>query len=117
MAAMQDYLKNKILVTDGANYHVGLLKGAAATNEVTGDTYARQPVKFVESGGSYKNNAIISFPKAGAEWGTITHIAIFDKKDKDGSNALFIGAANGTPTITTGTEFSIPLNQLVVTIN
>ena len=116
MAAMTDYLKTKILTTDFPTMHVGLLKSDVETNEVTGGGYVRKPVKLTkDTDNSYKNNAIITFPEATAEWGQITHIAIFDQEST--GKALFIGAANGTPTITKGTEFSIPLKQLIVTIN
>lgn len=47
--------------------------------EVASNGYARQKVNFVERSDQYwVNDADIYFPQAEENWGTITHIALFD---------------------------------------
>ncbi len=48
-------------------------------SEVAGNGYARQAIQFnAEGGGQCANTSLISFPKATANWGTITHYGIRD---------------------------------------
>lgn len=52
---------------------------AGTFTEVTGGSYARQPVTFgapVDGVGS--NSAAVTFPAPTAAWGTVTHFALFD---------------------------------------
>jgi len=52
--------------------------GAAGT-EVSGGSYARQPIDFyAASGGTTSNNGDVTFPQATASWGTVSHFGIFD---------------------------------------
>jgi hypothetical protein len=54
--------------------------GDAGVSEVTGGSYARQPVTFVSAGNNptvASNNATIQFPVATALWGTISHFGIW----------------------------------------
>lgn len=91
MAKFSDYLENKLLdhVLKNTTYNsptttfVGLFLSDPGDDnsgaEVTGTGYARQVLTVnAASGGSTTNDADINFPQAGSNWGTITHIGIFD---------------------------------------
>ncbi len=48
-------------------------------SEVTGGSYARQLLSFaVASGGTMSTNANVTFPRATANWGTVTHVGVAD---------------------------------------
>ena len=69
--------------------------GNTGSNEITGNGYARQgPVAFTNAGANptvASNSAIVSYPPATANWGTITHYGLWDALtagDYRGSGAL-----------------------------
>lgn len=85
------YLKNKILdhvyrnvsYTPPAAVYMGLFTAAPSDagggTEVSGGGYARQAITFgAASSGVIANTAAIDFSASGANFGTITHIGIFD---------------------------------------
>ena len=113
MSAASDYLENKLLdhslattaFTAPANVYVGLHTGSpldddSGANEISGGSYARQTAAFASAtGGSASTNATITFPAATANWGTITHISIYDASTV--GNLLFHGAVTTSKTINT----------------
>jgi hypothetical protein len=64
-----------------AAVYVGLHTGQPTSgNEIVGNAYARQAYVYALSGGDptvANNSAIIQFPTATADWGTITHAGIW----------------------------------------
>ena len=112
MAAASDYVENlslKWLLTANAAtrptaWYVALY--TSATNdttggtEVTGGSYARQAVSFTVTNDVAANTANVLFPTATANWGTITHVAIYDAATA--GNRLFHGAASSSKLIETG---------------
>jgi hypothetical protein len=65
---------------------------ASGGTEVTGGAYARKAVTFTRSGTAptqAANNANIEFDTATANWGTISHAAVFDAST--GGNMLAYG--------------------------
>ena len=142
MTAASNYLENKVLdhvlKYSSAPYvapttlYVALFintSGNAATNleagtltdevVVTSPTtlYARQPITFATaSSGSSATNATVTFPTAGAAFGTITHVAVVDSATRGAGNVLFWGAVTTTKTIDTGDTFSISSGNLTVSL-
>jgi hypothetical protein len=141
MSAASNYLENKVLdhvlkystapFTAPSTLYVALFKntsGNAATNleagtltdEIAtagGTLYARQTITFATaSSGSSATNATVTFPTAGANWGTITHVAIMDGGTAGAGNVLFWGAVTTTKTIDTGDTFSISSGNLTVSL-
>lgn len=123
MAALTDYAENRIIdwllrgqtFTPPATVHVGLLTAAptdsSAGTEVSGGGYARVAVASslanwagtqssgsttASSGtsGTTSNNNAITFPAPTANWGSVTHFAVYDAASA--GNMLFF-AALGTP--------------------
>ena len=141
MSAASNYLENKVLdhvlkystapFTGPTTLYVALFNntsGVTATNleagtltdetVTTGGTlYARQTITFASaSSGTSANNATITFPTAGANWGTITHVAIMDGATRGAGNVLFYGAVTTSKTIDTGDTFSISSGNLTVSL-
>ena len=128
MGALTDYLENKLLdhvlrnvaYTPPATVYVGLFTAAPGETgggtEVSGGGYARQAVSFsAAANGQTSNSADITFPVATANWGTITHIALFDAATA--GNMLWYGALSASKTIQTGDQFIIKAGNLTCSLD
>lgn len=128
MGALSDYLENKLLdhvlrnvaYTSPTTIYVALFTSAPSDagggTEVSGGGYARQAVTFsAASGGATSNSADVTFPTATANWGTITHIGLFDAST--GGNLLLWGALTTSKTISTGDVLKIPAGDLDITLD
>lgn len=128
MSAASDYLELKLLdhalgttaYTKPSNVYVGLFTSdptdAGTGTEVSGNGYARKEATFAAaSGGSASTNATITFDAAdGGNWGTITHIGIFDASTS--GNLLFHGAVTTSKTIEDGDTFQISSGNLTISL-
>lgn len=123
MAGKSDYLENKLIdflfrgqtLTPPASLYVALLTAAPSDagggTEVTGGSYARVAVTSslanwagtqsagsttasTGTGGQTSNNGAITFPAPTANWGSVTHFAIYDAST---SGNLWYWAALTTP--------------------
>ena len=89
--------------------------------EPSGGSYARVSVANdgtkwgVASGGQKANLAVITFPTATADWGTVTHYGLFDAAS--GGNLLAYGTLNVARTVLTSDEFRFLAAALVVAID
>ena len=123
-----NFLETEILdhVFAGAAYsapgtlYIGLFTAvsdgeAGSVTEVSGDTYARQAMAFTTSGDTTSNNAAVEFPTAGASWGTITHVGIFDASTS--GNLMVYATLTTSKTITTGDAFRVPSGDFDITLN
>ena len=105
--AFLDHLVGKTAYTMPTAY-VGLFTTAPTDAgggvEVSGGSYVRQSTIGddwnASSGGSISNVNDITFPEATADWGTVTHFALFDASS--GGNMLAWGALTTSKTIETG---------------
>lgn len=81
MSDATPFLEGAIRDIITASPYVGLHTGdPSGANEVTGGSYARVSVSFNSSGSEptvLTNSAIVEFPVAMADWGVITHIAVY----------------------------------------
>ena len=129
MAAMTDYLENKLIdhifrgqsFAAPATLHVALLTAAPSDTgggtEVAGGSYARVAVPgslanwagtqaaastVASSGntGTTSNNVAVTFPAPTANWGVVTHFAIYDAASA--GNMLIWGALSTSKTINNG---------------
>jgi len=128
MAEFTDFLENKIIdhllrnqaYTPPATVYVALFTTATTDagggTEVTGGSYARQAVTLTAaSGGASSNNADITFPQATADWGTVTHCALYDAVS--GGNMLMHTALDAPKTVNNGDTFKFNQNELDVTVD
>jgi hypothetical protein len=143
MAAMSDYLENKLVdhifrgqsFSAPANVYVALLTAAPSDSgggtEVTGGNYARVTVaaslaNFAGTqsagsttassgtGGQTSNNGAVTFPAPNANWGVVTHFGIYDASTS--GNLLFHGALGTSKTINNGDAApSFAIGALTVT--
>ena len=83
--------------------------------EVSGGAYARQSVTFTVSGNTASNSAAIEYPTATANYGTVTHIGVFDASS--GGNLLAHAALTTSKSIETGDVFRVPSGDLDITLD
>lgn len=129
MAALSNYLENNIIdyilrgqtFTPPSTLYVGLFTAAPSDTgggtEVAGGSYARVSIASsmvnwagtqgagtttASSGtsGTTSNNIVISFPTPTANWGTITHVALFDASTS--GNMIIYGALSTSKTVNNG---------------
>lgn len=125
-----DYLENKILdlifggqaLTPPTNLYFGLFtvapSDAGGGTEVTGGSYARVSIANnltnfpAASGGSKQNAAAVTWPTAGASWGTVVAVGVFDAPT--GGNLLYWTTITNK-IVDSGDTISIPTSGLTVT--
>jgi hypothetical protein len=127
MAAMSNYLENALInatlrnttYTSPSTVYVGLFltdpTDAGTGTEVSGGSYARKAMTFgAPSNGASLNSAAVEFAQATANWGTITHFAIFDALTS--GNMLYHGALTASKAIETGDVFKFATSSVSVTL-
>src|SRR5262249_53942550 len=141
MSALSDYLSDQILnsVFRGAGYsfpattYIALCtttpiksdtgttisNGTGTGVEVSGGSYARVAVTSNTSNWTVagtndlvSDNAVITFPTATANWGTVVGIAICDAATN--GNILFFGNLSVSQTINNGNVASFPVSNLSI---
>lgn len=128
MTAMTNYLEDNLLnhslrnvaFTSPASVHAALFTAAPGEGgggtEVSGGSYARQAVTFgAPSANTTSNSADVTYPTATADWGTVTHVAIFDAAS--GGNMLFYGTLSQSKVVNTGDTFRFLSGNLSVSMN
>tara|TARA_Y100000389_G_scaffold11753_1_gene10743 strand:+ start:1129 stop:1512 length:384 start_codon:yes stop_codon:yes gene_type:complete len=88
---------------------------AGSVTEVTGGGYARQSVAFTTSGNTTSNNAAVEYPTATANYGTVTHVGVYDASTS--GNLMAYAALSSNKTIETGDVFRVPSGDLDITLN
>lgn len=131
MSSFTDYTENLVLTwlftgssaTRPTAWYVGLFTAAPSDTgggtEVTGNTYARVATGTMSISGTSPTNctnaAAIEFAAAsGGNWGTITHVAIFDASTS--GNMLGWAALTTSRTINDGDILRIPAGDLDITL-
>ncbi len=80
-----------------------------------GSLYARVAVDFnAMSGGATNPTADVVFPTAGASWGTVSHIALWDNAAAGAGNMLMHAPLTAAQAIGTGQILRIPAADLDV---
>ena len=124
---MSNYLENALInatlrntsYTTPTTVYVGLFltdpTDARTGTEVSGGSYARKAMTFgAPSNGASLNSAVVEFAQATANWGTITHFAIFDALTS--GNMLYHGALTASKAIETGDVFKFATSSVSVTL-
>jgi hypothetical protein len=128
MAEFTDFMENKIIdhmlrnqsYTPPSTVYVALFTSAPSDagggTEVSGGSYARQAVTLsAASGGASENSAVITFPTATADWGTVTHLALMDAAT--GGNMLMHTPLDASKTVNNGDTFKINAGDLDITVD
>ena len=125
--SFSNYLETKVLdhvfgataYTAPATLYVGLYTAtpndAGGGTEVSGTGYARQSAAFTTSGDTTSNPAAIEFPTAGSNWGTVTHVGVFDASTS--GNLLAYGALSTSKLVESGDVFRIPAGDLDISLD
>ena len=83
--------------------------------EVSGGGYARQSVAFTISGNTASNTAAVEYPTATANYGTVTHVGIYDASSS--GNLIAYAALTSSKSIETGDVFRVPTGDLDITLD
>jgi hypothetical protein len=87
----------------------------ASGAEVSGGGYARQAGSLSVSGNTATTTAAIEYATATADYGTVTHVGIWDASTS--GNMLAYAALTASKTISTGDVFRIPTGDLDITLD
>lgn len=128
--SFSNYLENKALdhifggnaYTAPATHYLALLTAvsdgeAGTVTEVStsGTAYARETVAFTVTDNTASNTSAIEYATATANFGTITHVGVYDAST--GGNLLAYAALTSSKTIETGDVFRIPAGDFDITLN
>lgn len=135
MTALTNYTENNIInhifrsgsFTKPSALYVGLITSlsdgeAGSITEVSGGSYARVARAPLDANwnastttGTTANTATLQFPTATADWGTCTHLGIWDAAT--GGNLLIYSPLVAARTITTGTTPSFGAGALTFQVD
>jgi len=89
--------------------------GSGTEVSTSGTAYARQTVTFTVSGNTATTDAAVEFPTATANFGTVSHVAVWDASTA--GNMLAYAALTTSKTIETGDVLRIPTGDLDITLD
>lgn len=126
MASMSNWLENAVLdqVLRGVAYpgsstiYAALFLTPTTDSgggvEVSGGGYARVQVTTfgAPSSGVISNTSNVQFPAATANWGLVTHFALYDAST--GGNLLYHGPLTASKTVNAGDTFVLPPGNITV---
>lgn len=133
MSAASNYLENLIMnnllgqaaMTAIPNLYVALFTAgptdAGGGTEVSGTGYARVNLTNnttnwpTTTTGAKSNGTVINFPAAGASWGTVTHIGIYDASSS--GNLIVFAALDTAKAVASGDTPSFPIGSLNFTLD
>jgi len=129
MSALSDYAEKLVLdwlMTTGSAtrptaWFVALYTAAPSDSgggtEVSGSGYSRKSVTFNAAstpGGTTSNSNIVSWTAAGGNYGTVTHVGIFDAST--GGNLLWQGGLSTSKTVNDGDTIQFSAGNLTLTL-
>jgi hypothetical protein len=104
--------------TRPTEWYLGLFTSApgeaAGGTELSGDAYARKAIAFTAAGNLATNSGNVEFDAATGDWGTVTHVAVFDAATS--GNMIAYAALGTSKAIGTGDIFRIPTGDFDLTL-
>ena len=104
--------------TRPTEWYLGLFTSApgeaAGGTELSGDAYARKAIAFTATGNLATNSGNVEFDAATGDWGTVTHVAVFDAATS--GNMIAYAALGTSKAIGTGDIFRIPTGDFDLTL-
>jgi len=88
--------------------------------EVSGGSYARVATKTkwaTPSAGSVATNAVLTFPTATADWGTVTGFALRTESSGTAGSMLCWGALTASKVVSNGDTASVASGALTITLD
>lgn len=89
--------------------------GSGTEVSTVGTAYARETVAFTVSGNTATTSAAVEYSTATANFGTVTHVAVWDASTA--GNMLAYAALTSSKTIETGDVFRVPAGDLDITLD
>ena len=89
--------------------------GSGTEVSTSGTAYARQSVAFTISGNTASNTAAVEYPTATANYGTVSHVGIYDASSA--GNLIAYAALTSSKAIETGDVFRVPTGDLDITLD
>ena len=89
--------------------------GSGTEVSTSGTAYARTAVTFTTSGNTTSNTSAVEFATATANFGTVSHVAVWDASTS--GNMLAYAALTSSKTIETGDVFRVPAGDLDITLD
>ena len=89
--------------------------GSGTEVSTSGTAYARETVAFTVSGNTATTSAAVEYSTATANFGTVTHVAVWDASTA--GNMLAYAALTSSKTIETGDVFRVPAGDLDITLD
>jgi hypothetical protein len=89
--------------------------GSGTEVSTSGTAYARQSVAFTVSGNTATSSSAVDFPTATANFGTVTHVGVYDASTA--GNLMAYAALTSSKTIETGDVFRVPAGDLDITLD
>ena len=89
--------------------------GSGTEVSTSGTAYARQSVAFTVSGNTATSSGAVDFPTATANFGTVTHVGVFDASTA--GNLMAYAALTSSKAIETGDVFRVPAGDLDITLD
>ena len=114
-----DFLMTSGTATRPTAWYLALFTAAPSDSgggtEVSTGGYSRQTIAFsAASGGTTSNSADVSFTATGADYGTVTHMGIFDASS--GGNLLWHGALTASKTVADGDTLTFAVGNIDLTM-
>lgn len=129
MSALSDYAEKLLLdwamttssATRPTAWYVALYTAAPSDSgggtEVSTGGYSRKSVTFSAAstpGGTTSNSNTVTFTASGANYGTVSHIGIFDAST--GGNLLWHGAMSASKTVNDGDTLEFSIGNINLTL-
>jgi len=89
--------------------------GSGTEVTTSGTAYARQTVTFSVSGNTATTGAAVEFPTATANYGTVSHVGIYDASSA--GNLIAYASLTTSKAIETGDVFRVPAGDLDITLD
>lgn len=120
-ALLLDWLMTSGSATRPTAWYVALFTAAPSDSgggtEVSTGGYSRQSVTFDAAsspGGTTSNSGAVSFTASGGDYGTVTHIGIFDASTS--GNLLWHGALTASKTVADGDTLEFSAGNIDLTL-
>jgi len=88
---------------------------SGAEVSTSGTAYVRKSVAFTVSGNTASNSAAVEFDTATDNFGTVTHVAVWDAESS--GNMLAYAELTSSKVIETGDVFRVPTGDLDITLD
>jgi hypothetical protein len=114
-----DHVFTNSAYTAPSTLYLALFTGAPGEagggTEVSGSAYARQTAAFTVSGNTATNSGSIEFPTATGNYGTVSHVGVFDASSS--GNLLCYATLSASKAIESGDVFRVPAGDLDITLD